>query len=168
MIRIELRSLEKGEILLERSGIPEQVGLDGAPVALRGKLELHCSVALQEEYVLVSGWVKGTMALTCDRCLKFFERDFRTCIELQFKNGPVPGEADGGAADELLYFEGESVDLSDEIRQLLELSVPMRSLCVEDCRGFCGGCGANLNSEKCRCAGPPPDVRWGALKNWKP
>jgi uncharacterized metal-binding protein YceD (DUF177 family) len=43
------------------------------------------------------------------------------------------------------------VDRTDEIREELLLSVPMRFLCSEECQGICPGCHVNLNAEKCKC-----------------
>jgi uncharacterized protein len=172
MLKIELRNLEKGDVLKDRTALPEELGIDRAPDAIRGPLELHCKVSLAGEYVLAEGWMRGTLRFTCDRCLKEFETPFRTCLEIQFKKGPGPTEdelsSESIPESDLIFFEGDSVDLGDEIRQMLELSEPMRSLCSEACRGLCGNCGADLNVEKCRCSGPPPDGRWSALKNWKP
>lgn len=172
MLKIELRDLEKGDVLIERTGLPDEIGIDRAPSAIRGPLELYCKVSLTGEYVLATGFVRGVLRYRCDRCLKDFEKPFRTCLEIQFKKGPAPDEDDESSSgideNDLVYFEGDVVDLGDEIRQMLELSLPMRSLCSEGCLGICGGCGADLNVEKCRCSGPPPDPRWGKLKNWKP
>lgn len=42
-------------------------------------------------------------------------------------------------------------DLTDDIRETLLLSMPIRLKCKEDCKGLCCSCGANLNREKCSC-----------------
>ena len=170
MLIVEMRTLEKGDVLIERSGPPGSLGIDHMPSAVTGSLELHCQVTLLDEYVLANGWAKGTLRLTCDRCLKDFARDFRTCLEIRFQKGPEPASEEPVVETdaELAYFEGDQVDLGDEIRQMLELSVPMRSVCRADCKGLCGGCGVDLNLEGCRCSDPAPDSRWSALKGWKP
>jgi uncharacterized protein len=172
MLRIELRDLEKGDVLIDRTAVPEELGIERAPTAILGPLELRCKVSLSGDYVLAEGFMRGDLRFRCDRCLKEFERPFRTCLEIQFKRGTDPAsdeeESETMPESDLVYFEGDSVNLGDELRQMLELSVPMRSLCSDGCKGLCGGCGADLNREKCRCSGPPPDGRWDALKNWKP
>jgi uncharacterized protein len=161
VLKIELRNLEKGDVLIDRIGLPDDIGIDRVPEAIRGPLELHCKVSKSGEYILAEGTLKGLLRFTCDRCLKSFENPFRTCLEIQFRQGPDPnaGEETSETLPEsdLVFFEGDSVDLGDEIRQTLELSVPMRSLCSDACRGLCGGCGADLNVEKCRCSGPSAD-----------
>lgn len=44
-----------------------------------------------------------------------------------------------------------TVDLSELARETFILNMPSKTLCREDCRGLCSGCGVNLNYEKCRC-----------------
>jgi uncharacterized protein len=170
VLQIELRDLEKGDVHIDRVGPLDALGIRPAPESVKGPVELHCTVTLQAEYVLAHGWIAGLLNLPCDRCLKDFEQPFRTCVELQFRKSSGQEAASQASLDnpDILFFDGETVELGDEIRQLLELSVPMRSICSEKCRGLCGGCGADLNLEKCRCAEPPPDPRWNALKSWKP
>jgi uncharacterized protein len=172
MLKIELRDLEKGDISIERTALPAELGIEQAPDSIIGPLELHCKISQAGEYILATGWMSGVLRYTCDRCLKDFERPFRTCIELQFRKGPQPREVEESSEampdNVVVYFEGDAVDVGDEIRQLLELSLPMRSLCTEGCRGLCGSCGADLNIEKCHCGDHPSDGRWAELKNWKP
>lgn len=172
MLKIELRNLAKADVSIDRTALPDELGIERAPSSIVGPLELHCKVSLTGEYVLAEGWMRGVLLYRCDRCLKDFEQPFRTCIEIQFKKGTRPGGDEDTSEtlpeSDLIYFEGDSVDVGDEIRQMLELSVPMRSFCSENCLGLCGTCGADLNVEKCSCGQQPPDGRWAALKNWKP
>jgi uncharacterized protein len=44
----------------------------------------------------------------------------------------------------------------------VELQVPIRLLCREECRGLCPQCGADWNTEQCSCP-PPIDPRWESL-----
>jgi uncharacterized protein len=69
-------------------------------------------------------------------------------------------------ADDIHYIapDTKEIDITGEIRDTVLLTLPMKVLCSEDCRGLCAGCGANLNSESCRCAAPPADPRWEALR----
>ena len=46
---------------------------------------------------------------------------------------------------EVDFIKGDTIDLSDIVREQIYLSLPMRSICKESCRGLCPVCGANLN-----------------------
>lgn len=50
------------------------------------------------------------------------------------------------------FFElNEYLDIDNDIREEILLNFPMRVLCRPDCKGLCPECGANLNTQKCRC-----------------
>jgi len=65
----------------------------------------------------------------------------------------------------LLLPEQVEVDLNPYIEENLILSIPMKMLCREDCKGICPGCGADLNHEVCRCGRSEIDPRWKKLKD---
>jgi uncharacterized protein len=52
---------------------------------------------------------------------------------------------------EVDFVKGDAVDLSDMVREQIYLSLPVRSICKESCRGLCPVCGANLNETSCSC-----------------
>ena len=74
-----------------------------------------------------------TFSAVCDRCGAPFDLPYK-----------VPFEC-------LLAEINGSVDLSELARETFILNMPSKTLCREDCRGLCSGCGVNLNYEKCRC-----------------
>ncbi|TKB09097.1 DUF177 domain-containing protein [Desulforhopalus sp. IMCC35007] len=51
-----------------------------------------------------------------------------------------------------IYLLGPELDIDEVLREQAYLESPVRMLCGEDCRGICPGCGAQLNSESCRCS----------------
>lgn len=55
------------------------------------------------------------------------------------------------------------VSLHPFIHENLVVSIPIRILCNDDCRGLCPQCGSNLNSGECGCQSSA-DPRWDALK----
>ncbi len=48
------------------------------------------------------------------------------------------------------------------IVEQVQLNIPMKPLCKEDCAGLCASCGADLNAGPCGC-GSTGDPRWQAL-----
>jgi uncharacterized protein len=67
------------------------------------------------------------------------------------------------AETEVGFFRGEGVELEDVIREQVLLSLPMRTICREECRGICPVCGQNLNTGQCGCVRLEVDERWRAL-----
>ena len=63
-------------------------------------------------------------------------------------------------------YNGEYIDLTETIRELLILSEPMKVLCRPDCAGLCPQCGANLNEGACSCPTDRIDPRLAVLSDW--
>jgi len=68
------------------------------------------------------------------------------------------------AEAEIGYYQGEGLLLEDAVREQVLLSVPLKVVCREECKGLCPTCGKNRNAESCGCAPPLGDPRWSALK----
>ena len=87
-----------------------------------------------------------TLSSVCDRCLDEFDQPKTisySCVlaeEKQFEDN-----------DDIVVLEQDEVDLTDLARTAFILDMDTKTLCSPDCKGLCGGCGVNLNREKCRC-----------------
>jgi len=127
------------------SGRVDRIGMD---MRLRGKIEAIAS--------------RG-----CDRCLR--ELTIKLEIPFDLLYTPVDSGANRGGEIELqekdldfAAYENDEIDLDQMVLEQLELGLPSRLLCKEDCQGLCQQCGTDLNSEECGCE-EPIDPRWGAL-----
>ena len=65
------------------------------------------------------------------------------------------------------YYEDDSLELEDVLREQMLLEVPIKTVCTEECKGLCPHCGRNLNTGECECAAKVSDPRWEALKGLK-
>jgi len=76
-------------------------------------------------------------------------------------------EDDPDAVD-LYPLAGQVVDLAEVLREQVDLALPYRAICREDCPGLCPGCGADLTKkEACRCSERPGEDRWSELARLK-
>ena len=87
-----------------------------------------------------------TLSSVCDRCGIPFDKAFRQSFECMLAE-----KLEDEENDEILLLDNDTVDLSELVRETFILNMPTKTLCREDCKGLCSGCGANLNSEKCHC-----------------
>jgi uncharacterized protein len=136
-----------------------------------GPLEVRATAELVEGHIRVFGQMHTRLEMPCARCLEGVveevSRDFdlyyrpmngiRREEEVQLKEGDT----------EIGFFEGDGIFLSAVLSELVNLQVPMKTICRSDCRGLCPTCGANLNHEDCRCEAPAPDARLQPLARWK-
>ncbi len=111
--------------------------------------------------ILARGSISAKARLECGRCLKDFDLPLKADFAIQFEPGPVAGGADEG--DGCVAFQGEDIPLGEQLRQELELGLPFRPICREDCRGLCQGCGADLNQEPCSCGEGKPSGPFSGL-----
>jgi uncharacterized protein len=121
--------------------------------------------------IRLRGEIKASVSAPCDRCLN--EVTIRAEIPFDLFYAPADGARDQGGERELFerdldfaVYENDLIDLDEMILEQLELSLPSRVLCREDCRGLCPQCGADLNIEQCQCK-PQIDPRWRALADFK-
>ena len=116
-------------------------------------------------YMLLRAECKVSYRTTCARCLKELSGE----CSVEFER-PVATklEADNDEEEYLLVNENSAVCIDEAISEELLLSLPLRSLCSEDCKGLCPKCGCNKNEGDCSCTLKEPDPRWAALKNFKP
>jgi uncharacterized protein len=78
------------------------------------------------------------------------------------------GETELQATDlDVVFYDDFTVPFDPLIDEQVQLEIPMRALCRDDCRGLCPECGADRNVAPCTCA-PPADDRWTALKALRP
>ena len=88
----------------------------------------------------------ATLSAVCDRCGESFDLPYHPSCEYMLAE-----ELEEDERDDILLLDNDTVDLSELARETFILNMPGKTLCREDCRGLCSGCGVNLNYEKCRC-----------------
>jgi uncharacterized protein len=121
--------------------------------------------------IRLRGEIKSKISAPCDRCLS--EVIIPIDIPFDLFYAPADSGDDYDSERELLerdldfaIYENDQIDLDELVLEQLELSLPSRVLCREECRGLCPQCGADLNVEQCDCK-PQIDPRWQALAELK-
>ncbi len=98
--------------------------------------------------LLVQGTLSGRIRCRCDRCLLYYTQE---CQDIPVCHDYPPPL-------------GETVDLTEDVRDDILLVFPQRLLCSPECRGLCPECGQNLNVRECACGGGVTgSPAWGAL-----
>ncbi len=107
------------------------------------------------------GSVETTISVPCVSCLEPFsvkvDSDFDIIL---FPVSQLNVSTASLEADDLeyIFFDGEQVDLKKILGEQVNLCVPFRPLCSDECRGLCPSCGTNLNNETCQCENSLKDV----------
>ena len=147
--------------------------LDRVEVASAGTAEIQVSVDegdAEGEYV-ADGTVKYTADLYCSRCLEPYPIANTSPLHVRFQPRPEPAveneEVEITDQEELdvEFYSEPVVPLRDLALEQIQLTIPMKPLCDENCLGLCPTCGINRNRESCACETSIVDERWGALKD---
>jgi len=108
--------------------------------------------------------IQTTARCTCDRCLVEFTKKLVPGYEMHY----LFEEADAGRFDpaevQVIAPGASSIDLAEDVRQTILVSLPLKLVCREACKGLCPTCGKNLNEGPCSCKPQPADSRWDALR----
>ena len=120
----------------------------------------------------LSGSVKTTLQLPCSRCLEPFTWPVDASFDLRYQ----PHAENNGHNDEVeieeddlstAFYENDEIDLGQLMREQFLLSLPMKPLCGDLCKGLCPVCGTNLNRGSCDCKRDWDDPRFDALRALK-
>jgi uncharacterized protein len=124
--------------------------------------------------IRVRGRHNVAMEADCDRCLETARFPLEGVFDLYYspepgKTGHHPGEevAIDEGESEIAFYDGTGLELNDILREHILLSLPMKYVCGESCKGICPVCGQNRNQAVCNCSERPADDRWAALRNLK-
>ena len=134
-----------------------------------GLISWSGTVAIDDPGFRLQAKLAYEQTLVCDRCLapivQRLENDVALLV-MPNATQPTDEEIELSSEDlESLYLEGEELDLQRILIEQLQLNVPMRAICKDDCRGLCPECGVNRNLEACTCETGTTDPRWEALRS---
>jgi uncharacterized protein len=145
--------------------LPESLGTDVIGVPEGAPAALH----VQAEVVTDGIWVSGTFTAQaegeCGRCLEPVVIDVDVPVQGLFLY-PDASYGEDDETDDVYEFDGESIDLTEVVRDAVVTSLPFTPLCDPDCPGLCDQCGARLVDEPGH-AHEILDPRWSSLENVK-
>ena len=117
------------------------------------------------------GDVKTVLELPCSRCLEPFRWPVDSHFDLRYQphtHNTGDGEREVEEDDlTTAFYDNEEIDLGQLMEEQFYLSLPMKPLCTEDCKGLCPRCGKNLNRETCDCKRDWDDPRLAVLRKLK-
>ncbi|MFA3781975.1 DUF177 domain-containing protein [Melioribacteraceae bacterium 4301-Me] len=132
--------------------------------AFLGNVVLQCRMDKSSHQIILDCNVTAYAKLICDRCNSEFNKELHSHYFLSYLFSKSKRISD----DENIKFllpDSDKIDLTDDVVEYTKLSVPMKILCKEDCKGLCSKCGANLNEMQCKCEQQIENEVWLPLKN---
>ncbi len=134
-------------------------GFDKRKIVESNALELDIT-NIGEGKLELKGSIEVVFADKCGRCLE----DVNVPVSASFVYSVVkPDGFHEQDEDGELFMDGYNLDADALIYNELLMSLPMKVLCREDCKGLCPVCGSNRNHGECGCDTFVPDPRMAAL-----
>ncbi len=124
-----------------------------------GPVNLSLDIGKDRATYRLVGRLQTSLELTCGRCLEPFSVPIDVDVDLRYlPHVENRGEGELEVEEDDLttaYYKDEQIDLGQLVREQLWLTLPMKPLCRDACKGLCPVCGTNLNVTSCGC-----DTRW--------
>jgi uncharacterized protein len=160
--RINISNLSEGIHEYSFEGEPSKIGLDEQ---FSGTIKIAVKLDKSMRQIFLQAGIQAEGSFFCDRCLDNFHRELNTAYSMVYVQG-TRSTADLSKEEEIqiLTADRNYIDLDDDVRQYILLTIPQKLLCRDDCQGFCPTCGVNKNIASCTCMAPAVDSRWDALK----
>ena len=111
-----------------------------------------------QEPVVVTGQARNTAGMltlememstvlksVCDRCMKPFDNPRRVSYQCLLDYAPEEEN------DEIVPLVNHTLDAGELAKTIFILEMDTKTLCSEDCKGLCPGCGVDLNQGSCTC-----------------
>lgn len=160
-MKIQVGGLSEGTHEFRFKAEKGDLGL-GPPLDSAVTVETTLEKTGSQIFLRASLQTEGTF--TCDRCLSAFTRPVTAAYRMFYLFEAADPTRLDPAEVQLISPALNVIDVTDDVCQTLLLSIPLKLLCRDACRGLCPTCGRNRNLEDCNCREELTDPRWEGLK----
>jgi len=170
-MRLDLSQVRTGREHYEKVYDPGMFSADREAFQVVAPVALSFDILKDKEQFHLTGTIRTTLELPCSRCLEPFTSPVDASFDLRYQPHALNTGNDEREIEEddlsTAFYENDEIDLGQLMREQFYLSVPMKPLCQDGCRGLCPVCGTNLNRGTCACKQDWEDPRLAVLRNLK-
>ncbi|NLP43277.1 MAG: DUF177 domain-containing protein [Peptococcaceae bacterium] len=158
-----LRHIEGSSQDFSFSEVFPSLEIGGEEYVFEEPVNVNLNVINTGKSLLVRGNISSVLKVNCSRCLK--EMAYK--LNLKFDDEWIPSEyAKQGDEDNALIFDNDEFSIDSRIIEHILVSLPMRFVCSEECKGLCPVCGVDKNENNCTCSDEVIDPRLEILSKW--
>ena len=143
---------------VDMTGNLEDIDFNGDTLKFSTPIKAEGKVTNNGDILNLTANISGNIVVQCYRCLKETTNPFSFVMKEILSDQQCE-------EDEIIYFQGDGIDLTNWVVQQVLLQVPMKYLCDEQCKGLCAQCGVDLNKNTCKCIKETIDPRMEVLKS---
>ena len=159
--KIRISQLPTGLHEYHFSSEPREIGLESN---FRGRVEVYAGVDKLPRQLYVKARIRTSGLFNCDRCVEEFEHSLEASYSMFYVYDDAEGAKFPTEEVQVISPDAVCIDLAEDVSQVVTLSVPLKLLCREDCKGLCPRCGTNWNRKPCNCSAEGMDPRWNNLE----
>lgn len=156
---VHIKALEEPEWLVN---LPELCS-EGEGIRFLSKIGIDLQVTRVLKEVTVTGNVHLSIQTSCSRCVEPVRIELSPYVSLVLSPADKISDEDDDLEHET--YRDDEIDLSNYLMEQIAISLPIKVVCNEDCKGLCTICGTNLNQETCTCESEKVNPRFAILKN---
>lgn len=162
-MRIKISGLENGTYNYDFEDDIDKIDLTEP---LFGKCSTKVVLNKFDDQIILEASSCAGANFICDRCGTEFNRTVKSKYKMIYLLRSIE---DAKEEINITYLPPDThiIDLSNDVRDYMILSIPMKRLCKEDCKGLCIKCGTDLNEKQCDCVKDEIDDRWKVLTELK-
>lgn len=149
------------ELAFSAAAIDREPLVEIAPVRIEGEVS-----RIEGGHVLEARLAYQGM-LECSRCLVHYPFANREEFSLLlYRRKPIAEGELSLEKDDLdaFFYDDPALSVVPIAEERVQMAVPMKPLCREDCRGLCPQCGRDRNVSECDCVAESIDPRWKVLE----
>ena len=168
MLALNLTKIRTAQERFDQVYQPDQFPRDEA-YTVAAPVALGFDIYKDKDQFRLAGRVTTTLELPCGRCLEPFLSPVEAEFDLRYQpHSHNTGEGEREVEEDDLttaFYDNDQIDLGQLMTEQFVLSVPMKPLCEDGCKGLCPTCGTNWNRGTCDCRNTWEDPRLAALKD---
>ncbi len=168
---LDVKELALHKIRIRKSYAPGTLDFHSGEFRQVQPLDVRATAELLEGEIRISGALHTRLEQVCARCLDTVHEEVSRDFDLYYRPmATIPREEEVRLKldeTEIAFFRGDGLFLTDVLAEQVLLALPMKVICRSDCRGLCPHCGANLNTDECRCETHAADPRLAPLARLK-
>ncbi len=128
------------------------------PIKYKGEI---CKVNMEH---IINIYVYYTFETNCNRCLINTTKNMESLLTAKLVDDKQ--EAKENNEIDIIYYNGDTLDIEEHVLMEVVSSLPMKTLCKEDCKGLCPQCGTDFNKKTCNCVVDNVDLRFEKLRGF--
>ncbi len=169
---IEIEDLQDEPFHVQHTYGPGELAFTRPDALLAEPVSADFVLTHKDRDLHIGGSVRTMLRCRCARCASEFRQEVTARFELSYL--PQPGGVKENDEIELRYedmdvgfYDGVRLDVDLMVAEQIELSLPMKLVCREECRGLCYRCGRDLNEGPCGCAQEEKEPRLSVLLEFR-